>query len=102
MRILVIGSGGREHTIVWKLKQSPRVRTVFCAPGNAGISRAARCVPVSPVDSAAVIDLVRKERIDYVVIGPEAPLAAGLANALAEAGIGVLGPSREAAQLESS
>ena len=102
MRILVIGSGGREHTIVWKLKQSPKVEAVFCAPGNAGISRAARCVPVSPVDSTAVIDFVSRERIDYVVIGPEGPLAAGLTNALLAAGIGVLGPSQEAAQLESS
>ncbi|MBP1623870.1 MAG: purD, partial [Acidobacteria bacterium] len=102
MKILVIGSGGREHTIVWKLKESPKVRAVFCAPGNAGISRVARCVPVSPGDSTAVIDFVRKERIDYVVIGPETPLAAGLTDALRAAGIGVLGPSQEAAQLESS
>jgi phosphoribosylamine---glycine ligase len=102
MRILVIGSGGREHTIVWKLKQSPRVRAIFCAPGNAGISRMARCVPISPEDSAAVIDFARKEKVDFVVIGPEGPLAAGLASALTAAGIGVLGASADAAQLESS
>jgi len=102
MRILVIGSGGREHTLIWKLKQSPRVRVIFCAPGNGGISRAARCVPIQPGDSAAIADFVRKEKIDYVVVGPEAPLAAGLADDLSAAGIGVLGPGREAAQLESS
>ncbi len=102
MRILVIGSGGREHTLVWKLKQSSRVRVIFCAPGNAGISRIARCVPIPQEDAAGIIDFVRKEKVDFVVIGPEAPLAAGLADALTVAGIPVLGPSADAAQLESS
>ena len=102
MRILVIGSGGREHTIVWKLAQSSRVQAILCAHGNAGIAQVARCVPVQPNDFAAVTDLVRKERIDFVVVGPEAPLAAGLVNHLKAEGIGVLGPTREAAQLESS
>jgi phosphoribosylamine---glycine ligase len=102
MKILVIGSGGREHTIIWKLRQSPTVRVIFCAPGNGGIARVARCVPISPDDSAAIIDFVRKEKIDYVVIGPEGPLASGLADALLASGIGVLGPTQEAAQLESS
>jgi phosphoribosylamine---glycine ligase len=102
MRILVIGSGGREHTIIWKLSQSPRVRVIFCAPGNGGIARAARCVPIQMDNFAAITDFVRKEKIDYVIIGPEAPLASGLADALAASGVGVLGPSQEAAQLESS
>ncbi len=102
MRILVIGSGGREHTIIWKLSQSPRVRVIFCAPGNAGIARLARCVPIVPTAFAALTDFVRKERVDYVVIGPEAPLASGLADALVAAGIGVVGPAQGAAQLESS
>jgi phosphoribosylamine---glycine ligase len=102
MKILVIGSGGREHAIIWKLLQSPAVRVIFCAPGNGGIARVARCVPILPDDSAAIIDFVRKEKIDYVVIGPEAPLASGLADALLASGIGVLGPTQEAAQLESS
>jgi phosphoribosylamine--glycine ligase len=102
MRILVIGSGGREHTLAWKLRRSPRVQAVFCAPGNGGISRDARCVPVQPHDSAAVRDLALRERIDYVIVGPEAPLAAGLADQLKAAGIRVLGPTREAARLESS
>jgi phosphoribosylamine---glycine ligase len=102
MRILVIGSGGREHTIVWKLAQSNRVHAILCAPGNAGIAQIARCVPIQPNDFAAVTDLVRRERIDFVVVGPEAPLASGLVNHLKAVGIGVLGPTREAAQLESS
>jgi phosphoribosylamine---glycine ligase len=102
MRILVIGSGGREHTIVWKLAQSARVQAILCAPGNAGIAQIARCMPVLPNDFAAVSSLVRKERIDFVVVGPEAPLASGLVNHLKAEGIGVLGPTREAAQLESS
>jgi phosphoribosylamine--glycine ligase len=102
MRILVIGSGGREHALVWKLLQSPRVRVVFCAPGNGGIARVAQCVPISPDDHAAIVDFVRKEKIDCVVIGPEGPLASGMSDALLASGVGVLGPTHEAAQLESS
>jgi len=102
MRILVIGSGGREHTIVWKLKQSPRVQALLCAPGNGGIAQLARCIPVGPEDAKAITDLVREERIDLVVIGPEAPLASGLADQLKASGISVLGPLQKAAQLESS
>jgi len=102
MRILVIGSGGREHTLVWKLNQSSRVRTILCAPGNGGIAQTARCVPVNPEDSSAVSELAQQEKIDFVVVGPEAPLASGLVDALQAKGIGVLGPTKNAAQLESS
>jgi phosphoribosylamine--glycine ligase len=102
MKLLVIGSGGREHALVWKLLQSPKVQTVLCAPGNGGIAQIAHCVPIQPQDSAAIIDLVRKENISYVFVGPEAPLASGLVNSLKDAGIPVLGPTQEAAQLESS
>ncbi len=102
MRILVIGSGGREHALVWKLRQSPRVGAIFCAPGNGGIAGTARCVPVQPNDFGAIDELVRKEKIDIVVVGPEAPLASGLVDHLKPSGVGVLGPSRKAAQLESS
>lgn len=102
MRVLVIGSGGREHALVWKLKQSPRVQVVFCAPGNGGIARVARCFPIGAEDPTAIAELVRKEKIDLVVVGPEAPLAAGLVDALQHLGVDVLGPSRAAAQLESS
>ncbi len=102
MRILVIGSGGREHTIVWKLKQSPRVQALLCAPGNGGIAQQARCLPVNPEDANAITDLVRQEKMDMVVVGPEAPLASGLADKLKASGISVLGPIQAAAQLESS
>ncbi len=102
MRVLVIGSGGREHALVWKLAQSPRAQEILCAPGNGGIARSARCMPIQPNDSAAIADLVRKERIDCVVVGPEAPLASGLVDHLKNSGVGVLGPSQKAAQLESS
>jgi phosphoribosylamine---glycine ligase len=102
MRILVIGSGGREHTLVWKLRQSPRVREIFCAPGNAGISRLARCAPLQPADFPAVSEFVRKERIDIVIVGPEAPLASGLVDYLQTLGVSVLGPVQNAARLESS
>jgi phosphoribosylamine---glycine ligase len=102
MRILVIGSGGREHTLVWKLRQSPRVRALFCAPGNAGISRSARCVPIQSDDFASISDFVRKERIDLVIVGPEAPLATGLTDHLKGLEISVLGPAQNAARLESS
>jgi phosphoribosylamine---glycine ligase len=102
MRILVIGSGGREHTLVWKLRQSPRVREIFCAPGNAGIARLARCAPLQPADFPAVSDFIRKERIDLVIVGPEAPLAEGLVDRLKTLGVGVLGPVQSAARLESS
>jgi len=102
MRVLVIGSGGREHTIVWKLAQSPRVQAILCAPGNAGIEQIARNVPIPPTEFAAISDLVLKERIDYVVVGPEAPLSAGLVDHLNSHDIPVVGPTQKAAQLESS
>jgi phosphoribosylamine---glycine ligase len=102
MRILVVGSGGREHALIWKLRQSPRVQGLVCAPGNIGIARTARCIPIQLHDFAGIAEIVRKERIDYVIVGPEAPLASGLVNHLKALGIGVLGPTEEAAQLESS
>lgn len=102
MRILVIGSGGREHTLVWKLSQSSRVSTILCVPGNGGITRTARCIAADPEDSAAISEIVLRDKIDFVVVGPEAPLASGLVDTLQTKGIGVLGPTRNAAQLESS
>jgi phosphoribosylamine--glycine ligase len=102
MRILVIGSGGREHALVWKLRQSTSVRRIYCAPGNGGIGRHAELLPVSPQDHSAVAEVVRKEQIDYVVVGPEAPLASGLVDYLQERNILVVGPSQAAASLESS
>jgi phosphoribosylamine--glycine ligase len=102
MRVLVVGSGGREHALVWKLRRSARAQEILCAPGNGGIENEARCLPVSPLDQAALQELIRKERVDMVIVGPEAPLAAGLADGLRTQGIAVLGPSQAAARLESS
>ena len=80
MKILVIGSGGREHALVWKISQSPRVSAVYCAPGNAGIEQSARCVPIEADDIAGLKSFVIQEGIDMTVVGPEGPLALGLAN----------------------
>ncbi|MBN2493241.1 MAG: phosphoribosylamine--glycine ligase [Deltaproteobacteria bacterium] len=103
MRVLVVGSGGREHALTWKICRSERVESVICAPGNAGMAAEPRasCVP-APDDARGFLDLVRQARVDLVVIGPEAPLVAGLADRLREAGIAAVGPSAEAAQLEGS
>jgi phosphoribosylamine--glycine ligase len=100
MKILVIGSGGREHALSWRIKQSPLVSEVFCAPGNAGTREDVTCVALSA--HADIIAFCKKEKIDLVVVGPEAPLVAGLADALDTAGIAVFGPSAKAAQLEGS
>ena len=102
MRILVVGSGAREHALVWKLSSEPGVAAVVCAPGNAGISRATRCVSVAADDPRALLALIERERIDLTVIGPELPLTRGVANALARAGQRCIGPTAEAARLESS
>ena len=102
LRILVIGSGGREHTLVWKLAQSPRAEKVYCAPGNAGIARQAECVPISVLDSTALADFAAEQKIDLTVVGPEAPLAAGVVDVFKERGLRVFGPERKAAVLEGS
>lgn len=101
MKILVLGSGGREHALAWRLAADPGVEVV-CAPGNAGVALAFRCVPVVPTDAAAVLALVAREGVDLTVVGPEAPLAAGLADAFMAAGRPIFGPTRAAAQLETS
>lgn len=102
MNILLIGSGGREHSLAWKLKQSPRCEKLYCAPGNAGISDEAELVTLDPADHVAVIDFCINRKIGLVVVGPEAPLVAGLVDDLEEAGIAAFGPSANAAQLEGS
>lgn len=102
MRVLVIGSGGREHALVWKLRQSRLIREVLCSPGNAGIAKDARCVPIPPQDHAALAELARREKVDCIVVGPEAPLASGLADYLSSQGLSVVGPSQNAAKLEAS
>jgi phosphoribosylamine--glycine ligase len=93
MKILVIGQGGREHALVWKLKQSPQVTEVLCAPGNAGTGRDARNIDISATDTDRLVKFAKTERIDLTVVGPEAPLVAGVVDAFEAAGLRVFGPS---------
>lgn len=102
MKALVIGSGGREHAIVWKLAQSRLVDKIFCAPGNAGISEIAECVSISANDFDALIDLVKHEWIDIAIVGPEEPLSKGIVDAFEREGRRIVGPTKLAAQIESS
>jgi phosphoribosylamine---glycine ligase len=102
MRVLVVGSGGREHALCWAIAASPLCDALLCAPGNAGIAAEARCAPVAASDLDGLLDLCRKERIDFVVIGPEGPLVAGLVDRLEAAGIAAFGPTAAAAALEGS
>ncbi len=102
MHILLLGSGGREHALAWKIAASPLVTKLWCAPGNAGIAREAECVALDIADHAAVIDFCRTNAVDLVVVGPETPLAAGIVDDLASAGFKAFGPSRQASQLEGS
>lgn len=104
MKILVIGSGGREHALAWKLAQSPRVAKVYVAPGNAGTAREAKCenVAIGATDVPALFAFARDRAIDLTVVGPEAPLAAGVVDTFRDGGLAIFGPTREAAQLESS
>ncbi len=102
MNVLLIGSGGREHALAWAMSGSSLLTKLYCAPGNAGIAEVAECVPLDAADHAAVVALCRKLKIDFVVVGPEAPLVAGLADDLRAAGFKVFGPSKAAAQLEGS
>jgi phosphoribosylamine--glycine ligase len=102
MRVLVVGSGGREHALAWAIAGSPICDALFAAPGNPGIAEEAECVPVAATDEAGILALCRRERIDFVVVGPEAPLVAGLVDRLEAAGIAAFGPSAAAAALEGS
>lgn len=102
MRVLVIGSGGREHTLAWKLAQSPRVSHLYVAPGNGGTDAIAENVPIDGVDVAALVDFATQEAIDLTVVGPEAPLVAGVVDAFGQAGLLAFGPTAAAAQLEGS
>jgi len=102
MKLLVVGSGGREHALAWKLAQSPRVQLVYVAPGNGGTALDERLCNVDITDLAALADFAEKEQVALTVVGPEAPLAAGIVNLFRQRGLKVFGPSKEAAQLESS
>ena len=102
MKVLVIGGGGREHAICWKLAQSPKVKELYCAPGNAGIAEIARCVDIGVMDFEKMTEFAKKEAFDLVVVGPDDPLAAGLVDALEAAGLRAFGPRKSAAILEGS
>lgn len=102
MKILVVGSGGREHAIVWKLAQSPRKPVLYCAPGNAGIASLATCISIQSDDVAGLKEFALRETIDLTVIGPEAPLALGIVDEFRKARLKVFGPTRNAARLEAS
>src|SRR5947209_20390900 len=102
MNILIVGSGGREHALSWAIAGSPLADKVYCAPGNAGIAEDAECVPIAATDTAGIIEFCRRNRIDFVVVGPEAPLVAGIVDVLEAAGIAAFGPSAAAAVLEGS
>jgi phosphoribosylamine--glycine ligase len=102
VKILIVGSGGREHALVWKLVQSPRRPHVFCAPGNAGIEALATCVPINATDLAALKTFVHAEGIDLTVVGPEAPLALGIVDDFRKSQLKIFGPTKHAARLEAS
>ena len=102
MKLLVIGSGGREHALIWKIAQSPKVSQIYCAPGNAGISQLARCVDIDANNIDKLADFAQKEKIDLTVVGPELPLSRGIVNEFNKQGLRIFGPSKEATEIESS
>src|SRR6266478_5223587 len=102
MKIFVIGSGGREHALVWKIRKNPRVRELFCAPGNAGITQEAACISIQPNEIERLLAFAQQKKIDLTVVGPEQPLAMGIVDAFQAAGLKIFGPSREAAKIETS
>lgn len=102
MKVLVIGGGGREHALVWKIAQSPAVKKIFCAPGNAGIAQQAECLPIPAEDVQSLISCAEKEKIDLTVVGPEAPLTLGIVDAFEARGLRIFGPSQRAAEIEGS
>ncbi|WP_429162542.1 phosphoribosylamine--glycine ligase [Desulfitispora alkaliphila] len=102
MKVLVIGAGGREHALVWKLQQSPKVEKVFCAPGNGGIAQIAQCVDIKDTDVEGLLEFAVNEKIDLAIVGPEAPLVAGVVDKFREKGLRAFGPSQRAAEIEGS
>jgi len=102
MKVLIIGGGGREHALAWKIAQSPKVDKLYCAPGNGGIAALAQCVPIKALDIEGVVRFSREEQIDLVMVAPDDPLAAGMVDALDAAGIRAFGPRKNAAVIESS
>ena len=102
MDVLLVGSGGREHALAWKLRQSPRVNRLYCAPGNGGVAALAEIVPIPADDVAGLVAFAVEKKVGLVVVGPELPLTLGLVDALAARGIRAFGPTKEGARLEGS
>src|SRR5574341_2341754 len=102
MKILVVGGGGREHAVLWKLRQSPAVTKLYAAPGNAGIAWLAECAPIDVSEIRRLADFAERHRIDLTVVGPELPLTLGIVDEFQRRGLRIFGPSREAAALEGS
>ncbi len=102
MKILLLGSGGREHALAWKIAASPLVDKLWCAPGNAGIAREAECVPIDIADHPAVIDFCKRNAVDFVVVGPDAAIAAGVDDDINAASFKAFSPTKAARRLESS
>ena len=102
MKVLVVGGGGREHAICWKLAQSPKVTELYCAPGNGGIAQVATCVPIKATDVDAMVSWAKENAMDFVMVAPDDPLALGMVDALEAAGIPAFGPRANAAIIEAS
>lgn len=102
MKVLVVGGGGREHALVWKIAQSPKVKQIYCAPGNAGIAKLATCVDISAENIKELVDFAESNKIDLTVVGPEAPLVAGIVDEFEKRGMRIFGPNKLAAQIEGS
>ena len=102
MKVLVVGGGGREHALVWKVAQSPKVSKIYCAPGNAGISEQATLVPIKANDLNGLLQFALKEKIDLTVVGPEEPLTKGIVDLFISKGLSIFGPSQKAAEIEGS
>ena len=102
MKILVVGGGGREHTIVWKISQSPKVEKIYCAPGNGGIAELAECIPFKATDIDSIVSFAKEKQIDLVMVAPDDPLVMGMVDALEAEGIRAFGPRANAAIIEGS
>jgi phosphoribosylamine---glycine ligase len=102
MKVLIVGSGGREHALAWKISQSPLLTKLYAAPGNAGIAKIAECHPIESENIAALLEFAKQEKIDLTVVGPESPLVAGIVDEFQKAGLKIFGPSKDAALLEGS
>src|SRR5690554_6182587 len=102
MKVLIVGGGGREHTIAWKLSQSPQIKKLYCVPGNGGIASLAECVQILATDIEGIVKFAKDKKIDLTVVAPDDPLAMGLVDMLEENGLRAFGPRKSAAEIESS